>query len=145
MPITAGVDAKLPNHFKTDQCSAMCVNPMECCFIYCCMPCAVFVQRKKLLDITKEPYVMCAGTCPCCGFEKPMNETCLFLEACCCSGAALAGNKFMAQTRFGFKNDTFDNMLMIFNPCIDAGFQFFLLSSLVKVFAKKNFQSSSCT
>ena len=122
MPFTSRLDAKLPDHFKTDQCSAICASPSECCFFYCCNPCAVYVQRKKLLDITKEPYVMCAGTFPYCGFDKPMSDSCLFVEVCCCNGAALAGNKFMAQSRFGLKNDCCDKMLSIFNPCVSLNF-----------------------
>lgn len=60
--------------FSKGQIAAIVTNPLDCCFFYCCAPCAVYSQRRDLLELTGEPYVCCAGTCPCLGFEKYMAD-----------------------------------------------------------------------
>jgi hypothetical protein len=81
------------------------------------MACAIHGQRRDLLAATGEPYVMCAGTFPCCGFDKPCPECCLWTEACCCAGNAMAGNRFMTQTRFNLKNSGCDSCLRVCHIC----------------------------
>lgn len=122
MPFTPKLDALLPRDFRRDQLSAICANPTTCCLFWWCGSCMVYQQRVRLLDITKEPYVMCAGTFPCCGFEKPMPEFCLVVEVCLCFDCAIAGNKVMTQTRFGLRNDFIDECCSCFNFCITCEF-----------------------
>ena len=125
MPIPADLDAHLTGEFKTGMIGSLCADPATCCFAYCCMPCALYSQRKELLDLTGEPYVMCAGTWPCCGFEKPCPDNLLCVEACCLAGGAMSGNRFMVHSRLNIKNTSIENLLQVFNLCVTC--QFFLL------------------
>lgn len=122
MPFTDRINSVFSREFRHNQCTAVFANPGACCFDFCCPPCAVYLQRKRLLDITKEPYVMCAGTFPCCGLEKPMPEICLFVEVCYCLSKAHAANKFMAQTRLGLKNDSLDDCVSCCNCFVSLEF-----------------------
>ena len=104
MPLPNSIERHLTGEFKKGQLGACCSVPGECCYFFCCPNCAVYSQRRRLLDITREPYVCCAGTWPCCGFEKPKDDGCLIVEACCLPGMTIAGNRFMMQTRFNKRN-----------------------------------------
>ena len=104
MPLPESIERHLTGEFKHAQLSSWCSVPGECCFFCCCPNCAIYAQRKRMLDITGEPYVCCAGVWPCCGFEQPRDDVCLIAEACCCASMAMAGNRFMMQTRFNKRN-----------------------------------------
>jgi hypothetical protein len=119
MPLPNNIERHLTGEFKHGQLNAWCSVPGECCFFCCCTPCAIYAQRKRMLDITKEPYVCCAGVWPCCGFERPRDECCLVAEACCLPSLAIAGNRFMMQTRFNKKNSgCVDSLGKICHICV---------------------------
>lgn len=123
MPITHDVEQHLTGHFKHGACTSICANLSSCCFFYCCTPCAIYSQRKDILNVTGEPYVCCGGTWPCCGCDKPRSSTaCLVCEVCCFPNMALAGNHFLVQTRFNKRNSTLDSMCKIGNLCVSCEF-----------------------
>ena len=111
MPVSADINRHLTGEYEKECCGAMCDSVPTCCFFYCCTPCAIYVQRQALLEISGEPYVMCAGTWPCCGFEKPCPPMCLFVESFCCMGRAVTGNRFMTQSRLNLRNTSWDGCL----------------------------------
>mmetsp|Transcript_60837 Transcript_60837/g.144983 ORF Transcript_60837/g.144983 Transcript_60837/m.144983 type:complete len:350 (+) Transcript_60837:70-1119(+) len=113
MPIKQQVSQACTGHWKVGLFEAPGASPVQCLYGCCCPCCAAFQQRNTLLDITGEPYVCCAGLFPCCGIDKPQNDrNCLFLEACCCPGIAIAGNRFMVQTRFDKENTPCDDCIL---------------------------------
>jgi hypothetical protein len=122
MPLPNDIDRHLTQDFRHNECMSACLNPVDCCFNINCAPCSIYTQRRRILDITGEPYIMCGGTCPCCGFEKPRPVCCLVWEAFCCTGAALAGNRFLVQTRFNRRNTSIQNCLSIFHVCVSLEF-----------------------
>ena len=122
MPLPSDIDRHLTKDFRHSECTSVCLNPVDCCFNTYCAPCSVYMQRRRILDITGEPYVMCGGTCPCCGFEKPRSDCWLLWEVCCCLGGAVAGNRFLVQTRFNRRNTCFDNCCTICHCCISLEF-----------------------
>lgn len=114
MPIQQEIAEQLDGHWKTGMCTAPCESPLQFCAGSCCICCAVWQQRTELLQITGEPYVCCAGLCPCGPLGEPQDQSCLFLEACCCPGLALSGNRFMVQTRFNKENTPCDDCILWF-------------------------------
>jgi hypothetical protein len=116
MVLSQEIDDALTGEFATDACGASCCT-MACCIHACCPIFAIVSQRKRILSITGEPYVCCGGTWPFCGFDKPANDACLFVEGCCLPVKADAANRFYVQTRFNRKNTGCDNCLRIFH-CI---------------------------
>merc|ERR1719394_330118 len=68
--------------------------------------------------MTGEPYVCCAGLCPCGPLGQPQDENCVYAEVCCCLGMALSGNRWMLQTRFLKQNDPCDDCLICCNAII---------------------------
>jgi len=93
---------------------APCAAPLPFLYGCCCTCCAAYQQRVELLDLTGEPYVCCAGMCPCGPLGDPQDRGCLIIEACCCPGLALSGNRFMVQTRFDRENTPCDDYILVF-------------------------------
>lgn len=71
-------------------------------------------QRLQILEVTGEPYVCCGGMIPCCCLGEPQDKCCVALEACCCPSLAVAGNRFLIQTRFDRHNTACDDCLLWF-------------------------------
>ena len=111
MPVTNDLNRHLNGEFEKECCSAMCDVIPTCCFFYVCAPCAIYAQREELLELSGEPYVMCAGTWPCCGFEQPCPSGCLAVESLCCAARAIPSNRFMTQTRLNLRNSDADGCL----------------------------------
>eukprot|EP00747_Dinoflagellata_sp_TGD_P161939 gnl/TRDRNA2_/TRDRNA2_178989_c0_seq1.p1 gnl/TRDRNA2_/TRDRNA2_178989_c0~~gnl/TRDRNA2_/TRDRNA2_178989_c0_seq1.p1 ORF type:complete len:212 (+),score=48.33 gnl/TRDRNA2_/TRDRNA2_178989_c0_seq1:132-767(+) len=101
-----------------------CEVPGKCCYGCFCPCCFAFQQRNEILDITGEPYVCCGGICPCGPFGKPQKEddkpVCLCMEVTCCTSFAVAGNRFMIQTRFMKENDACDDCIILFANCLSC-------------------------
>eukprot|EP00429_Kryptoperidinium_foliaceum_P041917 CAMPEP_0176111074 /NCGR_PEP_ID=MMETSP0120_2-20121206/55776_1 /TAXON_ID=160619 /ORGANISM="Kryptoperidinium foliaceum, Strain CCMP 1326" /LENGTH=195 /DNA_ID=CAMNT_0017445285 /DNA_START=94 /DNA_END=678 /DNA_ORIENTATION=- len=112
MPIKAEVVQNLTGHWKVGLFEAPCSSPLQFCYGCFCTCCAVYQQRMTLLDITGEPYVCCAGLCPCGPLGEPQDRNCMILEACCCTSLALSGNRFMVQTRFNKENTACDDCIL---------------------------------
>jgi hypothetical protein len=125
MPLPTAIERHLTGDFKSGCIPSMFENLGSTCFVICCAQCAIARQRRQILEITGEPYVCCGGTWPCCGFEKPKGKGCLFLEACLFPHLALAGNRFLVQTRLNKRNDWMDNVCQIGNLCVAC--EFFIL------------------
>lgn len=122
MPLPTEIDKQLNGEFAHGCLSSMCLSPYTFCTFVLCQPCSLYTQRKRILYITGEPYVMCGGTYPCCGFETPAPDMCLVCEVCLCSGMALSGNRFMVQTRFDRKNTGCDNLFSCCQCCVGLEF-----------------------
>eukprot|EP01062_Namystynia_karyoxenos_P011774 TRINITY_DN1422_c0_g2_i1.p1 TRINITY_DN1422_c0_g2~~TRINITY_DN1422_c0_g2_i1.p1 ORF type:complete len:272 (+),score=75.98 TRINITY_DN1422_c0_g2_i1:85-900(+) len=101
---------------------AGCHQPLWCCCGYFCLPCTVWVQRRKLLMADKDPsnwqyYHCCAGifgegcTSKCDQCTKGNEQCCAALEACCCSGCAMHGNRYMIMLHYGLENTCCDIFL----------------------------------
>mmetsp|Transcript_8920 Transcript_8920/g.16023 ORF Transcript_8920/g.16023 Transcript_8920/m.16023 type:complete len:341 (+) Transcript_8920:99-1121(+) len=113
MPVKQQVVQSCTGHWKVGMFQAPAAAPPQCVYGCLCPCCASFQQRNTLLDITGEPYVCCAGLFPCCGIDKPQQDrNCLYLEACCCPGLAISGNRFMVQTRFDKENTPCDDCIL---------------------------------
>eukprot|EP00932_Pfiesteria_piscicida_P005612 SRR837773.15526.p1 GENE.SRR837773.15526~~SRR837773.15526.p1 ORF type:complete len:327 (-),score=84.88 SRR837773.15526:92-1072(-) len=112
MPIKEEVSRQLTGHWKHELFKAPCAAPGQCLYGCLCTCCAVYQQREELLRLTGEPYVCCAGLCPCGPLGQPMDKSCLIIEACCCTGWALSGNRFMIQTRFDKENTPCDDCIL---------------------------------
>lgn len=122
MPLPKEIDRHLKGEFKHGLCGSIARSPLSCLSFHFCTPCALFTQRRQILGIAGEPYVMCGGLWPCCGFQSPIPDVCLVCEVCMCPGAALAGNRFLVQTRLDLKNTTVDNCLRVFQCCVTCEF-----------------------
>lgn len=117
MPIKQEVTSNLHGQWKVELFKAPCEVPWQCLYGCLCTPCAAYQQREELLDFTGEPYVCCAGLCACGPLGEPMDRGCLCIEACCCAGMALSGNRFMIQTRFDRENTPCDDCIITFTTC----------------------------
>lgn len=117
MVLPKDVDDVLTGEFTNDACSSSCCK-LDCCFYVCCPAIAVCQQRKRILEISGEPYICCGGTFPFCGFDKPANDICLIGEVYCCLAPAGAANRFYFQTRFNKKNTGCDDFLRICHCCL---------------------------
>lgn len=122
MPLPSDLERHITGEFTYGSLQSLCVSPCQCVFFCFLTPCAIFAQRRRLLAITKEPYVCCAGTRPFCGFQKERSDCWLIAEVCLFPHLALAGNRFMVQTRFNKRNSGLDNVLKIFHCCVSFEF-----------------------
>lgn len=112
MPIKQEVTQQLTGRWKHEMFQAPAAAPLQFLYGCCCTCCAVYQQREELLRITGEPYICCAGLCPCGPLGEPMDKNCLIIEACCCTGWALSGNRFLIQTRFDKENTPCDDCIL---------------------------------
>ncbi|CAJ1457207.1 unnamed protein product [Effrenium voratum] len=112
MPVKQELTTACTGHWKTELFNAPCEAPLPFVYGCCCICCATYQQRTELLDLTGEPYVCCAGLCPCCGLEQPQDRSCLCIEVCCCPGLAMSANRFMVQTRFDKENTPCDDCII---------------------------------
>eukprot|EP01065_Artemidia_motanka_P047245 TRINITY_DN7351_c0_g1_i1.p1 TRINITY_DN7351_c0_g1~~TRINITY_DN7351_c0_g1_i1.p1 ORF type:complete len:264 (+),score=40.79 TRINITY_DN7351_c0_g1_i1:61-852(+) len=100
-----------------------CYQPLWFLCGYCCLPCTVWVQRRKLLLADQDEgnwryYHCCAGiwgpslTGHCDKCTNGNEMLCSFVEACCCAGCAMHGNRYMVQLHYGLENTCCDIFLM---------------------------------
>lgn len=101
---------------------APCKSPCTWCYGCCCPCCFAHQQREKLLDITGEPYICCAGLypCSCCNQPCESRQPYLFCETCCCTSQSILANRFMLQTRFDIRNDSCDDTLLSVVACLNC-------------------------
>merc|ERR1712048_1369030 len=92
------------------------------CYGCLCPCCFAHQQRNKLLDLTGEPYICCAGLYPCCCCNQPCEsrQPYLFFETCCCTSQSILANRFMLQTRFDIRNDSCDDTLLGVVACLNV-------------------------
>mmetsp|Transcript_110367 Transcript_110367/g.276314 ORF Transcript_110367/g.276314 Transcript_110367/m.276314 type:complete len:334 (-) Transcript_110367:429-1430(-) len=112
MPIKTEIAGNFTGKWKVGMFEAPCQSPLQFCYGACCTCCAVYQQRESLLNLTGEPYICCAGLCPCGPLGQPQDKSCLIVEACCCTGWALSGNRYMIQTRFDRENTPCDDCIL---------------------------------
>mmetsp|Transcript_70863 Transcript_70863/g.133945 ORF Transcript_70863/g.133945 Transcript_70863/m.133945 type:complete len:198 (-) Transcript_70863:123-716(-) len=112
MPVKQVISENLTGQWQIGLFEAPCKAPLEFCFGCCCTCCMAGKQRLDLLDVTGEPYVCCAGMFPCGPLGDPQDRNCAWAEACCCTGCAIAGNRFMIQTRFDRVNTACDECIL---------------------------------
>mmetsp|Transcript_68573 Transcript_68573/g.153663 ORF Transcript_68573/g.153663 Transcript_68573/m.153663 type:complete len:347 (-) Transcript_68573:161-1201(-) len=112
MPIKQEVVDQLTGQWQIGLFETPCKAPLSFCYGFCCPCCMTCQQRLEILDVIGEPYVCCGGLFPCGPLGEPQDRNCIFLETCCCSGCALAGNRFLIQTRFDRENTCFDDFLL---------------------------------
>lgn len=112
MPVKENVNKVLTGVWKVGLCETPVKEPVTWCYGFCCPCCFAYGQRKKILSITNEPYICCAGQCPCCSQKCDSDSPWLCLETCCCTNMAILGNRFMLQTRFNIQNDPCDETIL---------------------------------
>jgi hypothetical protein len=102
----------LNGRWQVGMIKAACKRPLTCLGSLLFPCCIAYSHRKELLQLTNEPYVCCGGLCGCGPCSRPCNPGCLVVESCCCLQMAIAGNRFMIQTRFDRKNTKCDNFII---------------------------------
>jgi len=120
--VKGDVKDALTGSWKIEMLKAPCSAPGRWCYGCCCPCCFAQSQRTELLEITGEPYICCAGLCPCgpCGKPCSSPQPWLCCEACCCTTMAVSGNRFMLQTRFNIANDPCDDRLITCMLCCEC-------------------------
>jgi len=117
MPVKKELGQALTGKWQVELFAAPAKNPLQCCFGCWCPCCAAIQQREELLAMTGEPYVCCAGLCPCGPLGEPQDKSCLYVEACCCPGLAIDANRYMVQTRFDRMNTACDDCIITCTFC----------------------------
>eukprot|EP00927_Polykrikos_kofoidii_P014173 TRINITY_DN16191_c0_g1_i1.p1 TRINITY_DN16191_c0_g1~~TRINITY_DN16191_c0_g1_i1.p1 ORF type:complete len:203 (-),score=36.19 TRINITY_DN16191_c0_g1_i1:125-733(-) len=117
MPLKSEVSDNLTGEWKAGLFESPCKNPSWFCFGCCCTCCATALQRHEILDVVGEPYVCCGGMCPCGPLGEEQDRNCAWLEACCCTGMAIAANRMYVQTRFDRRNTACDDCIL-WTTCI---------------------------
>jgi len=112
MPIKQEIASNLTGEWQIGLFEAPCKAPMSFCYGFCCCCCMAAQQRLQILDTVNEPYVCCGGLCPCGPLGQEQDRNCVYLEACCCTGWAISGNRFLIQTRFDRQNTACDDCLL---------------------------------
>ena len=112
MPTDKAIAEHLTGQWQIPLCSSFCKAPANFIKNFFCPCCVAYMHRKQLLAITNEPYVCCGGMIDCGPCKKPCNPRCLFLEVFCCMQFAIAGNRFMIQTRFDRQNTPCDSFIL---------------------------------
>lgn len=118
MPLKQRVAEQLTGEWQVGLCEAPCSDPFSCCYACLCPCCMAAQQRQEILAVIGEPYVCCGGMCTCCGMCAPCEVDtrndccCVWAEACCCTGLAVAANRFLIQTRFDRKNTECDDCIL---------------------------------
>jgi len=112
MPLKQEVVDQLSGEWQVGLCEAPCSAPLSFCYGCLCPCCMAAQQRQQILDVIGEPYVCCGGMFPCCGLDSPQDSSCAWLEACCCTGLAVAANRFLIQTRFDRQNTACDDCIL---------------------------------
>lgn len=112
MPVKQQISENFTGKWQHGLFEAPCKAPVDFCFGCCCTCCMAGKQRGDLLDLTGEPYVCCGGLFPCGPLGEPQDRNCMWAEACCCTGCAIAGNRWMVQTRFDRENTACDECIL---------------------------------
>mmetsp|Transcript_19147 Transcript_19147/g.45118 ORF Transcript_19147/g.45118 Transcript_19147/m.45118 type:complete len:355 (-) Transcript_19147:53-1117(-) len=112
MPIKQEIVDRLTGEWQVGLFEVPCKAPVSFCYGCICSCCMTCQQRNEILDVIGEPYVCCGGIFPCGPLGEPQDRNCIYLEACCCPGMALAGNRFLIQTRFNRMNTACDDCLL---------------------------------
>lgn len=113
------LNAYLSNAWSIPLAEAPAKSPLRFCEGLFCPCCFAHQQRNQILDATHEPYVCCAGTCPCVQQHCDSREPWLCLETCCCTSPAILANRFLLQTRFSIQNDPCDERIIEITACIN--------------------------
>lgn len=121
-PITQEVANALQEEgtpWKVPMIETCTTDPVHFAYGCCCPVCFVYQQRKQLLELTNEKYICCGGMYPCGPLGQPCDEMpWLCLEACCCTGCAVGGNRWMLQSRFLKQNDACDDCIICCNSAL---------------------------
>mmetsp|Transcript_89339 Transcript_89339/g.193379 ORF Transcript_89339/g.193379 Transcript_89339/m.193379 type:complete len:227 (+) Transcript_89339:127-807(+) len=114
MPIKQEVAQALTDNWEIGLFETPCKAPGQFCYgcCCCCGICMAAQQRLEILDVIQEPYVCCGGLCPCGPLGQPQDRNCVYAEVCCCLGHAVAGNRFLMQTRFNLMNTPCDDCIL---------------------------------
>lgn len=112
MPVPQQVSESLTGEWQIGLFESPCKAPASFCAGCLCPCCCAIQQRNELLDLTGEPYICCAGLCPCGPLGEPQDRNCLYLEGCCCTSLAISGNRFFIQTRFDKMNTACDDCIL---------------------------------
>jgi len=139
MPMKPDVNAVLSGQWQVEMMKTPTEKPATCCYGFWCPCCFAYQQREKLLEMTQEPYVCCAGLSPCgpCGEPGENKNPWLCLETCCCTNTAIIANRFMLQTRFNIQNDSCDETLLGIIACLNC------LSIIISIFGDRR-TADSC-
>jgi len=115
MPLKKEQSDQMKNEWLVDLLHTCCEEPVCFCYGCLCQCCAAYGQRETLLEMTGEEYFCCGGMFPCGPLKKPCDKVpCLCLEAFCCCSCAVAGNRYIIQTRMGVRNSACDNCILTF-------------------------------
>lgn len=122
MPVQQEVNNTLVGQWKVEMMQSPCESPCTWCYGCCCPCCLAHQQRVRLLDITGEPYICCAGLhpCSCCNQPCERRQPYLFCETSCCTSQSILANRFMLQTRFDIRNDSCDDTLLGVVACLNV-------------------------
>lgn len=112
--------AEIGTNWQVKMFEAPCEVPGSFCYGCCCPMCFTCSQREEILELTNEPYICCAGLCPCGPLGQPQDKSCLYAEVCCCLGMSVAANRWMLQTRFLKINDPCDDCLILCNAALSC-------------------------
>lgn len=112
MPLKMEVAEQLTGEWAVGLFEAPVKVPLSFCYGCICPCCMAAQQRLKILNIIGESYVCCGGMFPCGPLGQEMDENCAWVEACCCTGCAISGNRFLIQTRLDRQNTPCDDCLL---------------------------------
>jgi len=112
MPLKQEVAEQLTGQWQVGLFEAPCKAPLPCLLGCCCMCCMAGKQRLEIIDVLGEDYVCCGGMFPCGPLGNPQDRNCAWAEACCCTGLAIAGNRFLIQTRLDRQNTACDDCIL---------------------------------
>jgi len=115
MPIKQELAANLTGQWQIGLFESPCKAPADFCLGFLCCGCTCVktaLQRNELLEFIGEPYVCCGGIFPCGPLGNPQDPNCVWCEACCCTGCAISGTRFLMQTRFDLQNTCFDDCIL---------------------------------
>lgn len=114
MPLSTAVADQCHGQWHIDLLKAPKERPYDTLFGYSCLCCAVYRQRKELLEITGEPYICFGGLCPLGPLRNPQGPSWLAIESCLCPCWSLAANRYIIQTRFNKADTLADKWLLTF-------------------------------
>jgi hypothetical protein len=115
MPIKQSVVAECHGKWSIGLFEAPCKAPLDFCMGFLCCGCTCYktaTQRLEIIDFVNEQYVCCGGIFPCGPLGEPCDPNCVWVEACCCNGCAISGNRFLMQTRFDLQNTCCDDCIL---------------------------------
>jgi hypothetical protein len=106
-------------HFEMDLCATCYEAPATFCFSVWCSPCAVYMQRGRILQHRWEEATCCMGYYGSC-FDECMQacpRACTAFEVCACFWCSLFGNRAAIQDRYLIQNTACEDCLF-WTACI---------------------------